>query len=61
MHNLNLDPDEQRLRDAVADYRKAAADSSCAGDELLRSLDAIEALPAFRRYVRSLTELGNIP
>jgi hypothetical protein len=61
MHNLNLDLDEQRLRDAVADYRKAAADSSCDGDELLRSLDAIEALPAFRRYGSALAELGNVP
>jgi hypothetical protein len=60
MHNLNLDLDEQRLRDAVADYRRAAADPSCAGDQLLRSLGAIEALPAFQRYVSSLTELGNV-
>jgi len=58
MHNLNLDSDGTRLRDAVADYRKAAADPSCTGHELVRSLDAAATLPAFRRYVSALADIG---
>jgi hypothetical protein len=58
MHNLNLNAEGRNLRDAVADYRKAAADHAATGETLVRLLDAIEALPAFQSYVSALAETG---
>jgi hypothetical protein len=61
MHNLNLGPEDRALRDAVADYRKASADSATSGQELVRSLDAISVLPAFLTYISALAEIQPRP
>jgi hypothetical protein len=61
MHNLNLGPEDRALRDAVADYRKASADSATSGQELVRLLDAISDLPAFRTYISALAENPQTP
>ena len=58
MHNLNLGAEERDLRDAVADYRKASADPDATGQDLVRSLDAVAALPAFQGYVSALARIG---
>jgi predicted pyridoxine 5'-phosphate oxidase superfamily flavin-nucleotide-binding protein len=58
MHNLNLGEEARNLRDAVADFRKAAADPAATGQDLVRSLDVIAALPAFRDYISALAKIG---
>jgi hypothetical protein len=58
MHNLNLGEEARNLRDAVSDFRKASADPAATGQDLVRSLDVIAALPAFRGYISALAKIG---